>query len=168
MIAVTKSHRKRCTSRMSYCVLSTFVTRVFSGRWLWTFENEVWIHSWVDWFDRKGSGTLFIAWLYTSVVLTVAHLIPTRSSRIHHPTTPLPARLIFRHVLSRLILASMAKDNLQIGTIPSPPGLKKIAPYWYPYTTMAKGRWFGREILEMVSTEFRDRSIEYYVSCLYG
>lgn len=42
-------------------------------------------------------------------------------------------------------------------------GLKKIAPYWYPYTTMAKGRWYGREILEMVSTEFRDRSMEYYV-----
>lgn len=28
---------------------------------------------------------------------------------------------------------------------------------------MAKQRWWGREILELVSTEFRDRSIEYYV-----
>ena len=46
---------------------------------------------------------------------------------------------------------------------PSAPGLKKIAPYWYPYTTMAKARWLGREILEVVSTEFRDRSMEYYV-----
>ncbi|KAL1945478.1 hypothetical protein VTO73DRAFT_2329 [Trametes versicolor] len=42
------------------------------------------------------------------------------------------------------------------------PGLKKIPPYWYPYTTMAKGRWLGREILEVVSTEFRDRSMEFY------
>ncbi|RDB25035.1 Uncharacterized protein C18B11.02c [Hypsizygus marmoreus] len=42
------------------------------------------------------------------------------------------------------------------------PGLKKIAPYWYPYTTMAKERWLGRELLEVVSTEFRDRSMEYY------
>ncbi|EED82877.1 predicted protein, partial [Postia placenta Mad-698-R] len=42
------------------------------------------------------------------------------------------------------------------------PGLRKIPPYWYPYTTMAKGRWLGREILEVVSTEFRDRSMEYY------
>ncbi|KAJ8594230.1 pseudouridine synthase [Rhizopogon salebrosus TDB-379] len=40
--------------------------------------------------------------------------------------------------------------------------LKKLAPYWYPYTTMAKERWLGREILEIVSTEFRDRSMEYY------
>ena len=45
-------------------------------------------------------------------------------------------------------------------------GLKKIPPYWYPYTTMAKERWLGREILEIVSTEFRDRSMEYYVSPL--
>ncbi|KAH9163785.1 pseudouridine synthase [Lactarius sanguifluus] len=42
------------------------------------------------------------------------------------------------------------------------PGLRKIAPYWYSYTTMTKGRWLDREILEVVSTEFRDRSIEYY------
>ncbi|KAH0828955.1 hypothetical protein J3R83DRAFT_2384 [Lanmaoa asiatica] len=41
-------------------------------------------------------------------------------------------------------------------------GLKKMPPYWYPYTTMAKERWLGREILEIVSTEFRDRSLEYY------
>ncbi|KAI5119821.1 hypothetical protein M0805_004756 [Coniferiporia weirii] len=42
------------------------------------------------------------------------------------------------------------------------PGLKKIPPYWYPYRTNAKARWFDREILEVVSTEFRDRSVEYY------
>ncbi len=42
-------------------------------------------------------------------------------------------------------------------------GLKKISPYWHPYRTMAKGRWFDREILELVSSEFRDRSVEYYV-----
>jgi tRNA pseudouridine32 synthase len=43
------------------------------------------------------------------------------------------------------------------------PGLRKVAPYWHAYATMAKQRWIGREILELVSTEFRDRSIEYYV-----
>jgi hypothetical protein len=46
---------------------------------------------------------------------------------------------------------------------PGHPGLKKHPPYWFPYATMAKGRWLGREILEVVSTEFRDRSMEYYV-----
>lgn len=33
----------------------------------------------------------------------------------------------------------------------------------YEDATMAKQRWRNREILELVSTEFRDRSIEYYV-----
>ncbi|KAF7294058.1 PseudoU-synth-2 domain-containing protein [Mycena kentingensis (nom. inval.)] len=41
-------------------------------------------------------------------------------------------------------------------------GLKRVQPYWHPYTTMAKGRWLERELLEIVSTEFRDRSMEYY------
>jgi len=45
----------------------------------------------------------------------------------------------------------------------SVPGIRRLAPYWHPYTTMAKERWLGREILEVVSTEFRDRSMEYYV-----
>ncbi|KIJ52562.1 hypothetical protein M422DRAFT_58697 [Sphaerobolus stellatus SS14] len=40
--------------------------------------------------------------------------------------------------------------------------LKRVAPYWAPLRTMAKGRWINREILELISTEFRDRSIEYY------
>ncbi|KAJ7033435.1 pseudouridine synthase [Mycena alexandri] len=46
--------------------------------------------------------------------------------------------------------------------LPTPLGLKKVQPYWYPYTTMAKLRWQGRELLEVVSSEFRDRSMEYY------
>ena len=59
-------------------------------------------------------------------------------------------------------------DSERLETIDkaSRPGLKKIPPYWYPYTTMAKGRWLGREILEVVSTEFRDRSMEFYVRFL--
>ncbi|ETW74643.1 hypothetical protein HETIRDRAFT_56935 [Heterobasidion irregulare TC 32-1] len=47
-------------------------------------------------------------------------------------------------------------------TVSVRPGLKKVTPYWFPYTTMAKARWYDREILEVVSTEFRDRSVEYY------
>jgi hypothetical protein len=49
----------------------------------------------------------------------------------------------------------------------TPNGLRKIKPYWYNYATMAKQRWLGREILEIVSTEFRDRSMEYYVSFFF-
>ncbi|KAH8830423.1 pseudouridine synthase [Flagelloscypha sp. PMI_526] len=53
-------------------------------------------------------------------------------------------------------------EQIVVGAQPDHPGLKKRPPYWFPYATMAKGRWLGREILEVVSTEFRDRSMEYY------
>ncbi|KAI9457531.1 pseudouridine synthase [Russula earlei] len=64
-----------------------------------------------------------------------------------------------------MLLAAMAPDAVPApapAPEPTRPGLRKIAPYWYPYTAMAKGRWLNREILEIVSTEFRDRSVEYY------
>ena len=43
------------------------------------------------------------------------------------------------------------------------PGLRRLAPYWYEYKTRAKTRWYGRQILEVFTTEFRDRTKEYYV-----
>ncbi|KAG8687115.1 hypothetical protein FRC08_012151 [Ceratobasidium sp. 394] len=56
------------------------------------------------------------------------------------------------------------KDIVSKASVPAhfTPGLKRVPMYWHPYRTMAKQRWWGREILELVSTEFRDRSIEYY------
>ncbi|KZT55711.1 pseudouridine synthase [Calocera cornea HHB12733] len=42
------------------------------------------------------------------------------------------------------------------------PRLRYVRPYWHAFSTMAKGRWWNREILELISTEFRDRSVEYY------
>lgn len=93
-------------------------------------------------------------------------------SREQLPLTTLSSRDQFRHVLSHFITASMSgalaqRQSSQVA-IPASQngGLKKMPPYWYPYTTMAKERWLGREILEIVSTEFRDRSMEYYVGPL--
>ncbi|WVW84495.1 hypothetical protein I302_106529 [Kwoniella bestiolae CBS 10118] len=42
------------------------------------------------------------------------------------------------------------------------PKLRYIKPYWWPYKTHVKQRWIGRQILEVITTEFRDRSMEYY------
>ncbi|KAJ7099338.1 pseudouridine synthase [Mycena belliarum] len=56
----------------------------------------------------------------------------------------------------------MAPDTPSLNPPSSVIGLRKVEPYWYPYTTMAKLRWLNRELLEVVSTEFRDRSMEYY------
>lgn len=76
----------------------------------------------------------------------------------------LPPQEQFRHTLYNLVHQTMAPETFTSGyKLREKPGLKKCPPYWYPYTSMAKGRWLGRELLEIVSTEFRDRSMEYYV-----
>ncbi|RXW25577.1 hypothetical protein EST38_g259 [Candolleomyces aberdarensis] len=89
-----------------------------------------------------------------------------RSTKAHIPLLNLPAYDQFKHNLVNLIKSTLMTpqhpDDWKAKEVPAPPGLKKIAPYWYPYTTMTKMRWIGRELLEVVSTEFRDRSMEYY------
>ena len=87
-----------------------------------------------------------------------------RPSRVIYPLIGLSAKEQFRRVLSSFVVDAMSEET-SATQFKSPPGLRKVAPYWYPYTTMAKERWLGRGILEIVSTEFRDRSMEYYVSC---
>ena len=93
-------------------------------------------------------------------------VFPFHTNKLHLPLILVPPADQFRHVFRRMLLAAMVPDAVPApapAPAPARPGLRKIAPYWYPYTTMAKGRWLNREILEIVSTEFRDRSIEYYV-----
>jgi tRNA pseudouridine synthase 9 len=41
-------------------------------------------------------------------------------------------------------------------------GLRKVTPYHFTYNTFCKERWRGREILDIFSSEFRDRPTEYY------
>ncbi|KAM3075361.1 DRAP deaminase [Clarireedia jacksonii] len=41
-------------------------------------------------------------------------------------------------------------------------GLRRVAPYHFTYNTFCKERWRGREILDIFSSEFRDRPLEYY------
>lgn len=41
-------------------------------------------------------------------------------------------------------------------------GLRKVAPYHWTYHTFVKERWRGRTLLDVFSSEFRDRPIEYY------
>lgn len=42
--------------------------------------------------------------------------------------------------------------------------MRKVKPYYFEYKSFAKGRWFDRAILEVFSSEFRDRSVDYYVT----
>ncbi|TKY86204.1 hypothetical protein EX895_005029 [Sporisorium graminicola] len=46
-------------------------------------------------------------------------------------------------------------------------GLRKTQPYWYEFQTYSKQRWFGRELIEIMTTEFRDRTKEYYVWAIH-
>ncbi|KAI8458416.1 pseudouridine synthase [Phakopsora pachyrhizi] len=41
-------------------------------------------------------------------------------------------------------------------------GLRKVNPYFFQFSTYAKERWRGRSIIDVFSTDFRDRSPEYY------
>jgi tRNA pseudouridine32 synthase len=41
-------------------------------------------------------------------------------------------------------------------------GLRRVAPYHFTYNTYCKQRWRGRTILDIFTTEFRDRDREYY------
>ncbi|XP_063080291.1 RNA pseudouridylate synthase domain-containing protein 2 isoform X2 [Engraulis encrasicolus] len=41
-------------------------------------------------------------------------------------------------------------------------GLRKVHPYFYDFSTYCKGRWIGKTLLEVFSTEFRSESVEYY------
>ena len=41
-------------------------------------------------------------------------------------------------------------------------GLRRVRPYHFTYNTYCKQRWRGRSILDIFSSEFRDRDREYY------
>lgn len=41
--------------------------------------------------------------------------------------------------------------------------LRKVHPYHFTYNTNVKERWRGRQLLDVFSTEFRDRPLPYYV-----
>ncbi|NWU88786.1 RUSD2 protein, partial [Upupa epops] len=41
-------------------------------------------------------------------------------------------------------------------------GLRKVRPYYFDFRTYCKGRWVGRSLLHVFSTEFRAQPIAYY------
>ncbi|KAF9478116.1 tRNA-pseudouridine synthase [Pholiota conissans] len=86
----------------------------------------------------------------------------SRRLKIHLPIIPASAQEQFRQTAYSLVRSAFMPDQQEHYKPKEVNGLKKIPPYWYPYTTMTKMRWIGRELLEVVSTEFRDRSMEYY------
>ncbi|XP_069624244.1 pseudouridylate synthase RPUSD2-like [Ranitomeya imitator] len=41
-------------------------------------------------------------------------------------------------------------------------GLRKVRPYFFDFETYCKGRWVGKSLLQVFSTEFRSEPLEYY------
>ncbi|NXG50368.1 RUSD2 protein, partial [Psilopogon haemacephalus] len=41
-------------------------------------------------------------------------------------------------------------------------GLRKVRPYYFDFRTYCKGRWVGRSLLQVFSSEFRAQPIDYY------
>jgi hypothetical protein len=71
----------------------------------------------------------------------------------------------FKHILARFLLA--ASHFTQTQGIPARRivhGFSHLDPYWVVYTTTAKGRWIGRSVLDVLSKEYKERSLVYYVS----
>lgn len=43
-------------------------------------------------------------------------------------------------------------------------GLRKVRPYYFDFETYCKGRWVGKTLLQVFSSEFRAEPIEYYLA----
>ncbi|XP_048831093.1 RNA pseudouridylate synthase domain-containing protein 2 [Brienomyrus brachyistius] len=41
-------------------------------------------------------------------------------------------------------------------------GLRKVHPYYFDFKTYCKGRWIGKTLMEVFSSEFRAESLDYY------
>lgn len=41
-------------------------------------------------------------------------------------------------------------------------GLRKVLPYYFDFKTYCKGRWIGKTLLEVFSSEFRTEPLDYY------
>lgn len=41
-------------------------------------------------------------------------------------------------------------------------GLRKVHPYYFDFKTYCKGRWIGKTLLEVFSSEFRTEPLDYY------
>lgn len=61
----------------------------------------------------------------------------------------------------------LANSDLLAGAeyeIDSEKGLRRVKPYYFTFKTWVKGRWVGKTLIEIFTTEFRDRDADYYVS----
>lgn len=64
-------------------------------------------------------------------------------------------------VFGSVLICRLHPDQLAVV-----PGLRKVYPYYFTFTTFTKGRWVGEKILDVFAREFRAHPAEEYVSWL--
>jgi len=91
---------------------------------------------------------------------------PTRALR---PTPPLRAEALPGEKKQKQSQKERRRNVTKFVNQPPDPlyyfedGLRKVHPYFFTFNTFCKERWRGRTLLDVFSTEFRDRPVEYYV-----
>ncbi|KZT67641.1 pseudouridine synthase [Daedalea quercina L-15889] len=93
--------------------------------------------------------------------------MPVRLLGVRHLLIPRPINEAFGHVVSRILHSTISPSAEGVSNDETTqhnlkPTLRRIPPYWCKHTAMAKRRWVGRDILEVLTTEFRGRSTAYY------
>ncbi|XP_041703171.2 RNA pseudouridylate synthase domain-containing protein 2 [Coregonus clupeaformis] len=58
---------------------------------------------------------------------------------------------------------SFSKEHFDETTYYFEGGLRKVHPYYFDFKTYCKGRWIGKSLLEVFSSEFRAQPLEYYI-----
>lgn len=90
--------------------------------------------------------------VYLSIQLKTYLITSSSMLTLSRPLSPFSSSSNF--------LASFRHRSLLLPSIILP----SICSERYEYKTHAKDRWYGRELVEIFTTEFRDRTKEYYVS----
>jgi hypothetical protein len=85
------------------------------------------------------------------------------SSRLFRPIYSLSPHTLFPHILFNFLRDTLTPSSSSTPALTLSPGIKQIAPYWKIRTTFAKDRWFDRNIIDVLSEEFRSRNQQYYV-----
>ncbi|KAK9888707.1 hypothetical protein WA026_000937 [Henosepilachna vigintioctopunctata] len=114
--------------------------------------------------------------LITLIVDAILTLKLKKGSHIHTPVLPEQytfARKISnvwgktRDFVQRSNLTLFCTSNKQLSKLPLlVPGLRKVYPYYFTFTTFTKGRWVGEKILDVFAREFRAHPAEEYERCI--
>jgi hypothetical protein len=94
------------------------------------------------------------AYMHRQLLRYLSHTLPRSTARLTRPAVSVQACCYSQKGI---------EHDLRYISSSSSDGLRRVPPYWAHTTPMAKGRWVGRHVLEVLSTEFRDRSREYNV-----